>query len=168
MKIGIISDTHGYMDDRILFHLRDCNEIWHAGDVGDAVVLDRLNEVAPVIGVYGNIDGSAVRLRLPEFVRYEKDGFRMLLMHIAGAVGKYNETVRKHLEEFRPGVLVCGHSHITKVMFDKRFNCLYVNPGAAGRHGFHQVRTLIKVELTAGRLHRMSVVELGPRSARLS
>ena len=166
MKIGLISDTHGYIDERIEHHLSMCDEIWHAGDVGDQVVLDRLEAIAPVKGVHGNIDGTSVRKRLPEWELNEYDGLRVLMIHIAGPLGKYSPQTRALVQEHKPDVLVCGHSHILRVKRDDRFNLIYLNPGAAGRHGFHKVRTLCRFEIKNGKLEQFEAIELGPRSAK--
>ncbi|GAB4380590.1 MAG: metallophosphoesterase family protein [Salibacteraceae bacterium] len=165
MKLGVLSDTHGYMDERIIAHLKGCDLIVHAGDVGHPDVLESIRNIAPVIGVYGNIDGGAIRSQLPEwqFQTVEKMGF--LVIHIAGAFQKYNAKTRALIAEFKPEVLVCGHSHILKVAHDKSHDLLYVNPGACGRHGFHKTRTLLTLEVDGSKLHNMRVVELGPRSA---
>lgn len=166
MKIGIISDTHSYIDDRILHHFEGCDLIMHAGDVGDIQVLMQLNAVAPVQCVFGNIDGSEIRAEWPEFRLLELDGFKFLLIHIAGAIGNYNSKVRALINKYRPMALVCGHSHLLKIQRDDRFNLLYINPGAAGTHGFHKMRTLLRFEIIAGKLMNLEVVELGPRSAK--
>lgn len=166
MKIGLISDTHSYMDDRILHHLEGCDLILHAGDVGDPMVITRLEKVAQTRGVYGNIDGTAVRKIWPEFDLVRCNGVPILMIHIAGAVGNYNARTRALIKEHTPQVLICGHSHILKVAQDQRFKLLHINPGAAGRHGFHKMRTLIIMEAHDGALSDLKVIELGPRSAK--
>lgn len=163
MKIGLLSDTHGYMDDTILKHLADSNEIWHAGDIGDRSVIEALEEIAPVKAVYGNIDGGDLRKEHPETQRFEIDGLRILMIHIAGPPGKYYPNVRQLIEENKPDVFICGHSHILKVQFYNKFKLLHVNPGAAGNHGFHKVRTLIRFEISDGKPRNMEVVELARR-----
>lgn len=164
-KIGLISDTHSYMDERIAHHLGICDEIWHAGDVGDPSVLDRLEQIAPVRGVYGNIDGTDIRKRLPEVEVMEFDGLIVLMIHIAGPLGSYSPQTRSLIEKHRPDVLICGHSHILRVKRDDKVNVMYINPGAAGRHGFHKVRTLCRFEINDGKLEQFEAVELGPRSS---
>ena len=166
MKIGLISDTHSYMDERILHHLSTCDEIWHIGDIGDPGVLDQLETIAPTSGVYGNIDGTAIRKRLPEFVVRDIDGLRFLLIHIAGPMGRYSPQTRALIAEHKPDVIVCGHSHILRVKRDDKTGLMYLNPGAAGRHGFHKVRTLCRFEVKEGKLEQFEAIELGPRSAK--
>lgn len=165
MKVGLISDTHSYIDSRIEHHLSGCDEIWHAGDVGHPSVIDRLEAIAPVIGVHGNIDGTEVRSRFPEIIEMNHSGLKVLMVHIAGSIGRYNPGVRNAIRSFEPTVLVCGHSHLMKVMRDDQFNLLYMNPGAAGIHGFHKVRTLCRFEINDGKLLNLEVVELGLRSS---
>jgi putative phosphoesterase len=164
MQLGIISDTHSFIDDRILNHLADCDMIIHAGDVGDESVLDKLESLNETVCVYGNIDDQRIRKRCPLFELVEVDKLRVLVVHIAGVGEKYNSTTSKLIAKHNPDVLICGHSHILKVFNPKSFNHVHINPGAAGRHGFHKTRTLIKVEVIGGKLCNMRVVELGGRS----
>ena len=166
VNIGIISDTHSYLDERITHHLQDSDLIIHAGDVGDVSVLNQLEALAPTQGVYGNIDSTTIRVRLPEWELIDLDGVKILIIHIAGSIGRYNEKCRALIAEHAPSVLVCGHSHILKVSKDEKFNLLHINPGAAGKHGFHKVRTLLKVKAENGSLKDLQVIELGPRSAK--
>lgn len=164
MEIGILSDTHGYMDDRILHHLQEVDVILHAGDVGDSMVCEQLNNLSTLHCVYGNIDGTSVRKSYPEWIIHDFEGVKFLMIHIAGALGKYNTKTRSLIEEHKPNVLVCGHSHILKVSQDSRFNLLHINPGAAGKHGFHKMRTMLKLTANSGKLSNLRVVELGARS----
>ncbi|GAA4384394.1 metallophosphoesterase family protein [Hymenobacter koreensis] len=166
MRIGLLSDTHGYLDDRILHHLRDCDQIWHAGDIGDESVLDQLAAVAPLRAVWGNIDSRPVRQRCHETQLFTLNGLRVLMIHIGGYPGRYSQGVRSLLQRERPGLFICGHSHILRVMPDRQLGLLHLNPGAAGRHGFHTVRTLLKFEVEAGKVTNMQAVELGPRSSK--
>jgi len=166
VNIGIISDTHSYLDERISHHLQDSDLILHAGDVGDVFVLDQLDALARTKGVYGNIDSTVIRVRLPEWELLDLEGVKILIIHIAGAIGRYNEKCRALIKEHLPDVLICGHSHILKISRDDKFNLLHINPGAAGRHGFHKVRTLLKVKAENGSLKDLQVIELGPRSAK--
>ncbi len=166
MKIGILSDTHGWLDPRILHHFKDCDEIWHAGDVGSMAVIDELAAFKPLIGVYGNIDNNEIRAVFPEFRMIKREGVNILITHIAGTPKRYNKAVFDKLKEVIPNILVCGHSHILKVMADKQnYNMLYVNPGAAGKYGFHKIRTIIRFEINQGKMENMEVIELGKRSA---
>lgn len=162
-RIGLISDTHGYLDDRIIAHLEDCDEIWHAGDIGVPEVTDRLAALATLRAVYGNIDGGDLRATFPENLHFETEGLRVWITHIAGTPGRYQPQVREVLTAKKPGLLVCGHSHICRVERDKRFGHIHMNPGAAGRHGFHKVRTLLKFEIDGGKASNLRVVELGSR-----
>lgn len=152
------------MNERILAHLSDCDEIWHAGDIGPGPVLEPLLALATVRAVYGNIDSGELRREWPLDARFTVEGVRVWMTHIAGRPGRYDSRIREGLEKYPVDVFVCGHSHICLVEFDRRYRHLHLNPGAAGWHGFHKVRTLLKFELDAGRVRNMRVVELGPRA----
>ncbi|MBF9254300.1 metallophosphoesterase family protein [Pontibacter sp. 172403-2] len=165
MKIGLLSDTHSYLDDQILRLLSDRDEIWHAGDFGSMDVADRLREVAPLRGVYGNIDGQDIRQLYPKVLRFEAAGLDVLMTHIGGYPGKYHPDVRDIIKENPPQLYITGHSHILKIMPDKnRNNLLHINPGAAGKHGFHKVRTMVRFAIEAGQLRDLQVLELGKRA----
>ncbi len=165
MKVGILSDTHGWLDERILHYFKDCDEIWHAGDVGSIDVIDKLKAFKPTLGVYGNIDNQAIKAEFPAFQMLKREGVNIMITHIAGTPKRYNKAVLSKLKEVVPNMLVCGHSHILKVMADKQnYNMLFINPGAAGKHGFHKMRTIIRLELTQGKIKNMEVIELGKRS----
>jgi uncharacterized protein len=164
MKIGLISDTHGYLDPAVLQYFAGVDEIWHAGDIGTGVVADTLAALKPFRAVFGNIDDRETRLRFPEFQRLEAGGLKILITHIAGTPPRYHPAVRRELDRSPADLLICGHSHILKVMPDpQRPGLLYVNPGAAGQQGFHRIRTLILMELSDGRVQDMKAVELGLR-----
>ncbi|GAA4826452.1 metallophosphoesterase family protein [Algivirga pacifica] len=163
MKVGIISDTHGYIDDRICAHLSECDEIWHAGDIGDLQVTDRLQQIAPLRAVYGNIDGGPLRWEFPEEQLFDCKGIRVWMTHIGGYPPKYTTKLKKRLDEVKPDLFICGHSHILKVIPDTQRNLLHINPGAAGLKGFHKVRTLILIEVGEGRVEKLNVVELGTK-----
>lgn len=161
MKIGLLSDTHSYLDPRIFEYFKDVDEIWHAGDVGDPKVIDELEAFKPVVGVYGNIDNHELRLHYPEFQRFEREGVSVLMTHIAGRPGKYSKKVVDEINKNgAPKVFVCGHSHILLVKFDPRFKMLWLNPGACGNHGFHQVKTLLRFDLEKGEIKNMEIIEL--------
>ena len=165
MKIGLLSDTHSYLDDQILRLLSDRDEIWHAGDFGTAEVSDRLRELAPLRGVYGNIDGQDVRKLHPKVARFEVNGLDVLMTHIGGYPGKYHPDVRDIINANPPGLYITGHSHILKVMTDKSLgNLLHINPGAAGRHGFHKMRTMVRFVVQEGQVQDLQVIELGKRA----
>ncbi len=164
-RIGLISDTHSYLDDRIIHHLRDCDEIWHAGDVGNYNVIERLKSVAPIRAVFGNIDGKEIRQEFPEHLKFTMEGLKIWITHIGGYPGKYYPKIREDIYRLKPDLFICGHSHIVKVMRDKKTpNLLHINPGAAGNVGFHKVRTMIKFELDAGKIQNLEAIELGTRS----
>lgn len=166
MKIGLISDTHSWLDPKVFKHFESCDEIWHAGDIGDRAVLDQLESFKPVRAVFGNIDDKDMQVRLPEDLWMEVEGISVLMTHIAGAPPNYNPRIKKLLGGKVPQMLVCGHSHILRIKRDEKYNnMLYVNPGAAGQHGFHQVKTLVRFEITSGEIRQMEVIELGKRGA---
>jgi putative phosphoesterase len=163
MKIGLLSDTHSYLDERILHHLSTCDEIWHAGDFGSLEVSDTLANLKPLRGVYGNIDDQSIRQIHPKVNRFKVEDLEVLMTHIGGYPGKYHPDIRAEIQHNPPGLFITGHSHILKVMPDKKLNLLHLNPGAAGRHGFHKVRTLVLFEINAGKIEKLQVVELGKR-----
>ncbi len=164
-RIGIISDTHGYLDEKVFDYFKEVDMIWHAGDIGISAVTDGLKAFKPLYAVYGNIDGHELRAEFPEDQCLEIEGCKILMTHIAGAVGKYNARVRQLILQEKPNILVCGHSHIVKVMKDPIFNCLYINSGAAGVHGFHKMRTILRFEIDKGKPQKMELIELGLRGA---
>lgn len=164
-KIGLLSDTHSFLDQRLENIFSDCDEIWHAGDIGDIRVMDTLESWKPVRAVHGNIDSGTVKLSYPKFIHFTLEDVRILLIHIAGSFGKYNPDVHKIIEEHGAAdLLICGHSHILKVQMDKKYRMLYMNPGAAGVHGFHIMRTALTFELDAGEIRNLNIIELGKRS----
>jgi putative phosphoesterase len=164
-KIGLISDTHGFLDPKIFDYFKDCDEIWHAGDFGTLQVSDQLEAFKPLRGVYGNIDGQDIRIVHPLHNRFEIEGMDVWMTHIGGYPGHYNPAIRKELTENPPAIFICGHSHILKVMTDKSLkNMLCINPGAAGIHGFHKVKTIIRFEINAKKISNMQAIELGQRS----
>lgn len=165
MKIGIISDTHSYLDERIKHHLSTCDEIWHGGDFGNIEVSDTLKEIAPLKGVYGNIDGQEIRADHPEELYFTCEGMTIFMRHISGYPGRYNAKAKKRINELRPDIVVVGHSHICKVIRDPYFNHIHINPGAAGIHGFHKMRTLALLEISGGSIKELKVVELGLRGS---
>ena len=159
-RIGILSDTHSYWDDRYLLHFADCDEIWHAGDIGSPLIIDRLAEHCPVRAVCGNIDGREVRLRFGEVARFRVEKCNVMMTHIGGYPGKYSPTIRKELFNERPDIFVAGHSHILKVMHDDALGCLHINPGAAGKQGWQVVRTLVKLTIDGKEIKDLEVIEL--------
>lgn len=162
--MGIISDTHGYLDPRVYEWFADCDEVWHAGDWGSVDLVLELRSWKKLRGVYGNVDDWQVRSELPEEEIFEVEGVKVWLRHIAGAPPSYEPDVRARLEEVRPQMLVCGHTHIARVERDPRYgNMLYVNPGAAGNFGPHTVRTILTCEIYNGKVRNMKLIELGPK-----
>lgn len=159
-KIGLLSDTHNYWDERYKHHFADCDEIWHAGDIGSLELALKFEAFKPFRAVYGNIDGTDVRKSYPEFLRFTVEGVDILMTHIGGYPGKYIPKVRNILQTNPPKLFICGHSHILKVIYDKKYNCLDMNPGAAGIYGFHKVRTLIRFVLDEGNIRDLEVIEL--------
>lgn len=165
LRIGLLSDTHGWLDPRIRDHFAHCDEIWHAGDIGGLHVTDELAKWKPLRAVYGNIDDKATRLTFPEHQRFSLERVNVWMTHIGGRPPGYKPHVIGALRSAPPTVFICGHSHICQVQFDPKLNMLFMNPGAAGRHGFHHVRTILRFSIVGAELKDLEVVELGPRSA---
>lgn len=159
-RIGLLSDTHGWLDPQLLTFFEDCDEVWHAGDIGDFSVTDLLAERFTLRAVYGNVDGGMMRRTFPEDQVFESEGVRVLMTHIGGYPGHYDRRVAGLLRRLRPTLFICGHSHIAKVMYDQKLDCLHINPGAAGRYGFHQVRTAVRFQLSAGKVEELELIEL--------
>lgn len=173
-KIGLLSDTHGWLDKNIAAHFADCDEVWHAGDFGDAGLVEDLSQELqraskgkqiPIRGVYGNIDGNDLRSLFPEQLVFECENVKVMMRHIGGAPPRYNPETRKELELHRPLLFIAGHSHILKVMFDEKTGCLHINPGAAGRQGWHKVRTIVTLTIDGSNMKDCKVIELGSRSS---
>jgi uncharacterized protein len=163
-KIGLISDTHSFLDETIFKHFEDMDEIWHIGDIGDWKVYEELAKFKPLKAVWGNIDDHNARSLIPEIMNFEMEGLKVMLLHIGAIPPKYNSTINKLLKTHEPNLFLCGHSHILRVIKDKqRPNLVYINPGAAGHHGFHHMRTIMRMNLDAGKISHLEVVELGPR-----
>ena len=160
-QIGLISDTHSYLDPKVFEYFESCDEIWHAGDFGSIKVYDDLAAFKPIKGVYGNIDGREIRLCCPLNQMFECEGHKIYMTHIGGYPGKYQQQARLRIIEYSPDIFICGHSHILKIIPDKQFNLLHINPGAAGNTGFQQVRTLVRFKLSPGKITDMEVIELG-------
>lgn len=162
-KIGLLSDTHSFLDLKIYEYFKKVDEIWHAGDIGSLEVLDELRKFKPVRAVYGNIDDSKIRMEAPEFNRFQIEEVEVLITHIAGKPGKYSKQLFEELEKKAPKLLVCGHSHILLVQMDKRYNMLWMNPGACGFKGFHQVKTILRFEINKDKIENLEAIELGKR-----
>lgn len=159
-RIGLISDTHGFLDDAVFKHFENCDEIWHAGDFGNIELADQLAAFKPLKGVYGNIDGSDVRQVYPEHLRFVCEKVDVWMTHIGGYPDRYAPDVKREIYTKPPGLFISGHSHILKVIYDKKINCLHLNPGAAGKQGWHKVRTLIRFSITDEKIHTLDVIEL--------
>lgn len=163
-RIGLISDTHSYLDEKVFEYFENCDQIWHAGDIGNGHVLDQLEKFKPTLGVSGNIDDHKIRIRVPEKQIFELEGVKIYMIHIGGTPPKYSKDILPDLRLEKPKLFICGHSHILKVMPDKNLdNMLYMNPGAAGHHGFHHMRTLLRFELSEGSIKNLEAIELGKR-----
>ena len=165
MKIGLISDTHSFLDPQVMTYFKDCDEIWHAGDVGEITVLDQLKSFKPTLCVYGNIDDQEVRNASAEDLFFEREKLKIFMTHIGGKPSAYNPRVRPIIDAKKPDIFICGHSHILRVITDpKRPWLTYLNPGAAGRQGFHKIRTLLRFEIIGGKLRNMQAIELGTKA----
>ncbi len=160
-KILLLSDTHGHIDDKILKYAAQADEVWHAGDIGDLRVTDELQKIKPLRAVYGNIDGAEARSEFPLDNRFTCEGVDVWITHIAGYPGKYAGRINEVLRQNPPKLLICGHSHILKVMNDPKFGHLHMNPGAAGISGFHRVRTMLRFAINNGRISELEVIEMG-------
>jgi putative phosphoesterase len=165
MRIGLMSDTHGFVDPAIAGYFQDCDEIWHAGDFGPDVLEPLRATGKPIRGVFGNIDGEEIRGQMPRDLSWECEGLRVYMTHIGGYPGAYERRVKPELDARRPGLFICGHSHILKVMRDPVRSLVHLNPGACGRQGWHTVRTILRFTVLDAKLSAMEAVELGPRSA---
>lgn len=162
-RIGLISDTHGFLDENVFKHFEQCDEIWHGGDFGSIQLAERLGAFKPLKGVYGNIDDQAVRAVFPEQIVFTCESVKVMMRHIGGAPPNYNPDTRKQLLEHRPLLFIAGHSHILKVIYDEKIQCLHMNPGAAGRHGWHKMRTLLRFTIEGKEMKDCEVIELGKR-----
>ncbi|TSA38507.1 MAG: metallophosphoesterase [Porphyromonadaceae bacterium] len=159
IRIGVLSDTHGQIDQPVLDFFKDCDEIWHAGDLGDTRVMDVLAEGRVFRGVYGNIDGWEVRRELPEFLEFTVEEVKVMITHIGFYSGHYLNEVVKRLNQFKPKLFICGHSHILKIKNDPGRQMLHINPGAAGHYGIHQVRTAVRFEINGDRIENFDLWE---------
>ncbi len=165
MKIGLLSDTHGHLDERIYTHFEHCDEIWHAGDIGTSEVVGKLEKFKPLRAVYGNIDGKEIRTTYPEDLWFTCEALTVWITHIGGYPPRYNSRTKAILKERVPDIFICGHSHILKIIRDPKLKLLHINPGAAGLQGFHKVKTLVRFEINDDRIENMQVIELGGKRA---
>jgi putative phosphoesterase len=162
-RIGLISDTHGFLDENVFVHFSSCDEIWHAGDFGSVEIANRLAEFKPLRGVYGNIDGQDTRSTFPEQLLFNCEQVKVMMRHIGGSPPGYNPETKKQLLLHQPGLFISGHSHILKIIFDGKINCLHMNPGAAGNQGWHKTRTLVRFAIEGKDIKEAEVIELGKR-----
>ncbi len=159
-KIGLISDTHNFLDESIFEHFKNCDEIWHAGDFGTSAISDAIKKFKPLRGVYGNIDGYDIRSVYPEQLVFMCEKVKVMIRHIGGYPPRYNPETKKEVLTHKPQLFISGHSHILKIMYDDKLNCLHINPGAAGKQGWHQVRTLIRFSIDKKDIKDCEVIEL--------
>jgi putative phosphoesterase len=163
-KIGLLSDTHGFLDENIFKHFENCDEVWHAGDFGTIEIASRIKQEKSIKGVYGNIDGQDVRAEFPEQLVFRCEDVKVMIRHIGGYPPKYNPETKKELLIHKPRLLISGHSHILKVMYDDKLGCLYMNPGAAGKQGWQKLRTIIRFAIDGNDIKNCEVIELGGKS----
>ena len=164
-KIGLLSDTHSFLDTDIFEYFKECDEVWHAGDIGTMNVCEALEQVFPLKAVYGNIDDHTIRQAFPLDMRFHCEELDVWMTHIGGYPGRYNKRVKSIMADDAPDLFICGHSHILKVMPDKKHNLIHINPGACGHHGFHKIRTIVRFKVEGKQLLDLEVIELGRRGA---
>ena len=162
-RIGLISDTHGFLDENVFKHFENCNEIWHAGDFGNIEIAKRLKEKKRLKGVYGNIDGQDIRTEFPEQLVFMCEEVKVMIRHIGGYSPKYNPETKKELLIHQPQLFISGHSHMLKIMYDDKLQCLYINPGAAGKQGWQKIRTIIRFAVDGKEIKNCEVIELGKK-----
>ncbi|GGD56107.1 metallophosphoesterase family protein [Muriicola marianensis] len=162
-KILLLSDTHGYLDEAICKYARQADEIWHAGDIGTIEVTDRLSAIKPLRAVYGNIDNAVLQREFPLDARFTCEGVDVWMTHIGGYPNRYSPRIKREIAENPPKLFISGHSHILKVMWDKKLELLHMNPGACGKQGFHQVRTMLRFVIDGSEIKDLEVIELGKR-----
>lgn len=162
-RIGLLSDTHHFLDDAVFKHFANCDEIWHAGDFGTSEIADALKAFKPLRGVYGNIDGQDIRTQFSEVLHFNCETVKVLMIHIGGYPARYTPLAKQEILMNKPQLFISGHSHILKVMFDNKYNCLHMNPGAAGKQGWHKVRTLIRFAIDGNNIKDCEIIELGKR-----
>lgn len=163
-KILIISDTHSYLDEKLFKYIEQADEVWHAGDIGNINICDEISRIKYLRAVYGNIDDHQLRAGFKEDLLFYCEEVKVYITHIGGYPGKYSVHAKETILKEKPGLFICGHSHILKVMFDEKHHLLYINPGAAGVHGFHHVKTAVRMEIDKKEMKNLEVIELGPRT----
>ena len=158
-KILLLSDTHGFLDEKIIKYANTVDEIWHAGDIGDAIIIDRLRQIKPLKGVYGNIDNHEIRKELPLDCKFYCENIFVWITHIGGYPNRYKQRIKEGLKSNKVNLFICGHSHILKIIFDKKYNLLHINPGAIGKHGFHKKRTMVRFDVNKDKIENLEVIE---------
>lgn len=159
-KISLLSDTHSILDERFIPHLKNSDEIWHAGDIGSLDVYDKLTKLSDVKAVYGNIDDHKIRIGLKSELFFKCEGVNIYMTHIGGYPGRYSKGIKEKIQKTNPNIFICGHSHILKIMNDKKNKLLFLNPGAAGNHGVHKVKTIIKFDIDDKEIRNLKIIEL--------
>lgn len=163
-RIGLLSDTHHFLDEAIFDYFKDCHEVWHAGDFGNIELVQDLKQRVPLLrGVYGNIDAANIRMEFPEQLNFRCENVKVMMKHIGGYPPKYNPETKKEILIQKPALFISGHSHILKIMYDEKLDCLHMNPGAAGKQGWHKMRTLIRFTINGSEIKDAEVIELGNR-----
>ncbi len=162
-KILLLSDTHGYLDDNMLKYIKQADEVWHAGDIGTTAVTDEIKKHSLLRAVYGNIDGGELRKEFTEQLHITVEGVKVFMIHIGGYPKRYSRKAFESIQKYPPDLFISGHSHILKVMYDKQYHLLHMNPGAAGKHGFHHIRTMLRFVIDNGEIKNLEVIELGKR-----
>lgn len=162
-KILLLSDTHSYIDDQILKFVKLADEVWHAGDIGSIDVINTIQKLKPLKAVYGNIDNHLIRTEFKEDLKFTVEEVSVWITHIGGYPNRYDFRIKEEITKNPPKLFICGHSHILKVIYDKKLNLLHMNPGAAGKHGFHNVRTMLRFEISAGNITNLEIIELETR-----
>jgi putative phosphoesterase len=162
-KILLLSDTHSFIDDQILKFVKQADEVWHAGDIGDLEVTDTIKKLKPLRAVFGNIDGTDARTEFPLDAKFTVENVAVWITHIGGYPNRYNVRIREEISKNSPKIFISGHSHILKIQYDKKLNLLHLNPGAAGNHGFHNIRTMLRFELEKGEIKNLEIIELATR-----
>ena len=162
-RIGLIADTHHYLDENIFAHFKNCDEVWHVGDFGTIEIADKIRQQKILKGVYGNIDGQDIRKEFPEQLVFMCEGVKVMMKHIGGYPPKYNVETKKQILVHKPQLFISGHSHILKIMYDDKLSCLHMNPGAAGKQGWHKMKTIIRFVIDGTEMKDAEVIELGAR-----
>jgi len=162
-KILLLSDTHSYIDDQILKFVKQADEVWHVGDIGDLAVTDSIKKWKPLRAVYGNIDDKDARMEFPLDLKFEIENVVVWMTHIGGYPNRYNPRIREEIKQNPPKIFISGHSHILKVQYDKKLDLLHLNPGAAGNHGFHKIRTMLRFTLDNSKIENLEIIELATR-----